>query len=82
MSFFRVPEKWDAEAEVIVVGAGTAGLPAALRAAEKGATVMVLEAWSGLRHGAGGLERPGQQLSLYRRRHTLHGDRCAKSSRY
>jgi len=47
MSFFRVPEKWDAEAEVIVVGAGTAGLPAALRAAEKGATVMVLEAWSG-----------------------------------
>jgi fumarate reductase flavoprotein subunit len=47
MSFLYIPEKWDGEADVIVVGAGTAGLPAAITAADRGAKVTVLEAWSG-----------------------------------
>jgi succinate dehydrogenase/fumarate reductase flavoprotein subunit len=34
---------WDLEADVIVVGAGSAGLPAAIRAVESGATVIVVE---------------------------------------
>ena len=39
-----MPEgKWDYEADVIVVGAGTAGLPAAIEAADAGAKVVVLE---------------------------------------
>ena len=37
MAVVPVPEKWDYEADVIVVGAGTAGLPAAIVAAEAGA---------------------------------------------
>lgn len=41
-----IPEKWDYEADVIVVGAGTAGLPAAIVAAEAGAKVAVLELMS------------------------------------
>jgi fumarate reductase flavoprotein subunit len=40
------PEKWDYEADVIIVGAGTAGLPAAAVAAEAGAKVAVLELMS------------------------------------
>jgi len=38
-----VPEKWDKEADVIVVGSGPTGLPAAIAAVEKGASVIVLE---------------------------------------
>jgi succinate dehydrogenase/fumarate reductase flavoprotein subunit len=38
-----VPEKWDMEADVIVVGSGPTGLPAAIAAVEKGASVIVLE---------------------------------------
>jgi fumarate reductase flavoprotein subunit len=38
-----VPDKWDYESDIIVVGAGTAGLPAAWVAADKGAKVCVLE---------------------------------------
>jgi fumarate reductase flavoprotein subunit len=38
-----VPEKWDYETDVIVIGAGTAGFPAAMMAAEAGAKVCVLE---------------------------------------
>jgi fumarate reductase flavoprotein subunit/urocanate reductase len=38
-----VPENWDKEADVIVVGSGPTGLPAAIAAVEKGASVIVLE---------------------------------------
>ena len=38
-----IPEKWDYETDVIVVGAGTAGFPAAIEAAEAGAKVAILE---------------------------------------
>lgn len=38
-----IPENWDKEADVIVVGSGPTGLPAAIAAAEKGASVIVLE---------------------------------------
>ncbi len=41
-----IPKKWDYEADIIVVGAGTAGLPAATVAAEAGAKVAVLELMS------------------------------------
>ncbi len=39
--------KWDAEADVIVVGFGGAGACAAIEAAEQGASVVVLERFSG-----------------------------------
>jgi hypothetical protein len=38
-----VPEKWDLEGDVIVVGSGPTGLPASIAAVEKGASVIVLE---------------------------------------
>ncbi len=38
-----IPDKWDMEADVIVVGSGPTGLPAAIAAVEKGASVIVLE---------------------------------------
>ena len=47
MSLLNIPEGWDGEADVIVVGAGTAGLPAAITAADRGAKITVLEAWGG-----------------------------------
>lgn len=47
MPLSHIPGKWDGEADVIVVGAGTAGLPAAITAKDRGAEVIVLEAWSG-----------------------------------
>src|SRR5437867_8337649 len=37
-------EAWDDEADVVVVGAGAVGLPAAIAAREAGASVLVLEA--------------------------------------
>jgi hypothetical protein len=36
--------KWDKEADIVVVGAGAVGLPAAIRAREDGASVILLEA--------------------------------------
>lgn len=44
MPLFSIPKRWDGRADVIVVGAGNAGLPAAISAAEKGVKVTVLEA--------------------------------------
>ena len=38
------PTRWDKEADVVVVGAGCMGLPAAIQAAEAGASVTLVEA--------------------------------------
>ena len=48
MSGAKVPEKWDDEADVIVVGGGNTGLPAAITAFDKGAKVIVLETSGGM----------------------------------
>jgi succinate dehydrogenase/fumarate reductase flavoprotein subunit len=40
----KVPSKWDMEADVVVIGSGAAGLPAAIKAADAGASVIVVEA--------------------------------------
>ena len=37
-------QKWDLEADVVVIGSGAAGLPAAIKAADGGASVIVVEA--------------------------------------
>lgn len=39
----HIPEKWDYEADVVIVGAGATGLPAALRALDAGASVLVID---------------------------------------
>jgi len=38
-----LPEKWDEEADVVIIGAGGAGLAAAIQAASDGASVLILE---------------------------------------
>jgi succinate dehydrogenase/fumarate reductase flavoprotein subunit len=38
-----VPETWDKEADVVVVGYGGAGAATAITAADEGATVLLLE---------------------------------------
>jgi succinate dehydrogenase/fumarate reductase flavoprotein subunit len=38
------PARWDKEADVVIIGAGAAGLPAAIEAAENKASVIVVEA--------------------------------------
>ncbi len=43
MNPVEVPKKWDCEADIVVVGAGTAGMPAAIEAADAGAKVVLLE---------------------------------------
>jgi fumarate reductase flavoprotein subunit len=48
MTVSKIPQKWDGEADIIVVGGGNAGLPAAITAHDKGAKVMVLEASGGM----------------------------------
>ncbi|HVO96080.1 MAG TPA: FAD-dependent oxidoreductase [Terriglobales bacterium] len=40
----KVPSSWDFEADVVVIGSGAAGLPAAVKAADGGASVIVVEA--------------------------------------
>jgi succinate dehydrogenase/fumarate reductase flavoprotein subunit len=39
----RIPTSWDLEADVVIIGAGAAGLPAAIKAADGGAAVIVVE---------------------------------------
>jgi fumarate reductase flavoprotein subunit len=39
-----MPEKWNSEADVIIIGAGTAGLPAGIVVAEAGCNAVILEA--------------------------------------
>ena len=39
-----VPARWDLEADVVIIGSGACGLPAAIRAADHGASVIVVEA--------------------------------------
>ncbi len=43
MSVLPPPDRWDAEVEVLVIGAGACGLTAALAASDAGAEVLVLE---------------------------------------
>jgi succinate dehydrogenase/fumarate reductase flavoprotein subunit len=38
-----IPTSWDLEADVVVIGSGAAGLPAAIKAADGGASVIVVE---------------------------------------
>ena len=39
-----LPAHWDREADVVVIGSGAAGLPAAIAAREGGASVILIEA--------------------------------------
>jgi fumarate reductase flavoprotein subunit len=39
----KIPKEWDRETDVLVIGAGTAGLPAGIAVKEAGAEVLVLE---------------------------------------
>ncbi len=39
-----IPEQWDLEADIVVIGSGATGLPAAIRAANEGASVIVVDA--------------------------------------
>jgi succinate dehydrogenase/fumarate reductase flavoprotein subunit len=43
-SYGKMPQSWDFEADVVVIGSGAAGLPAAIRAVEEAASVIVVEA--------------------------------------
>ena len=43
MMLSEVPKTWDHEADVIIIGGGTTGLPAAIKVAEAGLKVTVLE---------------------------------------
>ncbi|HLI19689.1 MAG TPA: FAD-dependent oxidoreductase [Stellaceae bacterium] len=40
----HLPTKWDHEADVVVVGSGASGFPAAIRARESGSSVIIVEA--------------------------------------
>ena len=43
MAVVEVPKKWDHEADVVIIGGGTAGLPAAIVVAEAGLKATILE---------------------------------------
>ena len=38
-----IPQKWDLEADVVVIGSGSAGMPAAIRARDQGVSVIVVD---------------------------------------
>lgn len=40
----RIPARWDLEADVVVIGSGATGMPAAIRAAAAGVSVIVVDA--------------------------------------
>jgi succinate dehydrogenase/fumarate reductase flavoprotein subunit len=40
----RIPATWDLAADVVIIGSGAAGLPAAIKAVDAGASVIVVEA--------------------------------------
>jgi succinate dehydrogenase/fumarate reductase flavoprotein subunit len=40
----HMPASWDLEADVVIIGAGASGLPAAIKAVDEGASVIVVEA--------------------------------------
>jgi hypothetical protein len=40
----QVPKRWDREADVVIIGAGATGLPAAIEAMENGASVIIVDA--------------------------------------
>ena len=40
----QAPARWDLEADVVVIGSGATGMPAAVRARDQGASVIVVEA--------------------------------------
>jgi hypothetical protein len=40
----NIPSRWDLEADVVILGAGATGLPAAVRARDAGASVIVVDA--------------------------------------
>src|SRR5258708_1790364 len=40
----QVPKHWDREADVVIIGAGATGLPAAIEAIENGASVIIVDA--------------------------------------
>jgi monoamine oxidase len=40
----HMPASWDLEADVVIIGAGATGLPAAIKAADEGASVIVVDA--------------------------------------
>ncbi|MGB7947068.1 MAG: FAD-dependent oxidoreductase [Candidatus Binatia bacterium] len=40
----KIPESWDLVADVVIIGSGGAGMPAAVKAADEGASVIVVEA--------------------------------------
>ena len=39
----KIPASWDLEADVVIIGSGAAGLPAAIKVADSGASVIVVE---------------------------------------
>src|SRR5262249_60414285 len=49
----QMPASWDFEADVVVIGAGATGLPAAIAAIDAGASVIVVEANYDIGGGAG-----------------------------